>query len=407
MTKLASILTMADQCVKCGLCLPHCPTYTLSLNENESPRGRISLIQGISAGQLTPSDALLTHLDHCLQCRRCEQVCPSQVQYGNIIQRARNELVTLKPVTSFMGKLGLWCIEKPHRLTLLRKLLRIYQQSGLQWLSRKTSLLNLLRLNNLEARLPEIKKTFKVNPVKSSLPKERIALFTGCTQPLFDSQAIASAHMLLTRLGYDVVIPNNQVCCGALHNTQGQTEKSQRLLKQNAKVFNQALNQTGFEKVLTLSTGCGAFISEQKKPSDTFNHFQEITDFLIQNTSFANLKFEPLKANIAVHLPCSQKNVLKQNNTALQLLQHIPEITLLNLEQAGCCGAGGTTMISYPHIADEIRQPLLDTIIKDNCSTVVTTNPGCQLHLQHGFNSQRPVVNVIHPVTLLAQQLEA
>lgn len=406
MTKPASILALADQCVKCGLCLPQCPTYTLSLNENESPRGRIALIQAISTGQLKPSDALFAHLDHCLLCRRCERVCPSQVQYGKIIQQARAEFASLKSATSLLGQLGLWFIEKPQRLTLLRKLLRVYQQTGLQWVTRKTGLLNLLRMSQLEARLPEINKTFKASAKKTVAAKERIALFTGCTQPLFDSQAIASAHKLLTRLGYDVVIPNNQVCCGALHNTQGQTEKSQQLLKQNAKVFNQALNQTGFEKVLTLSTGCGAFISEQKKPSDTFGHFQEITDFLIQDTSFANLKFEPLKANIAVHLPCSQKNVLKQKNTALQLLQHIPEITLLNLEQSDCCGAGGTTMISYPHIADEIRQPLLDTIVQNDCSTVVTTNPGCQLHLQHGFNSQRPEVNVIHPVTLLAQQLK-
>ena len=382
--------------------MPQCPTYTLSLNENESPRGRISLIQAISAGQLKPSDTLLSHLDHCLQCRRCECICPSQVQYGTIIQRARNELASLKPATSVLGQLGLWLIEKPQRRSLLHWLLRTYQQSGMQWLLRKTALLKLLRLNVLEAHLPEIQKSINVDSKKTVSQKKRIALFTGCMQPLFDSQAIASAHKLLTQLGYDVVIPEHQVCCGALHTTQGQAEKTLQLLKQNAEAFNQA----DCEKVLYLSTGCGAFIHEQKEYPDSFSPFQEITDFLNQDASFANLKFKPLQSKVAVHLPCSQKNVLKQNNVAVQLLQHIPQITLLDLEQSGCCGAGGTTMISHPEIADKVRQPLLESIEQNDCAMVVTTNPGCQLHLRHGFNSQQSEVNVIHPVTLLAQQLE-
>ncbi|MGB1427236.1 MAG: 4Fe-4S dicluster domain-containing protein, partial [Cycloclasticus sp.] len=67
-----------DLCVKCGLCLPHCPTYTLSQNENESPRGRLALIQGWSEGQLELSDTLTQHIDNCLTCRACEKMCPAQ-----------------------------------------------------------------------------------------------------------------------------------------------------------------------------------------------------------------------------------------------------------------------------------------------------------------------------------------
>ena len=83
------ILSLADRCVKCGLCLPQCPTYALTANENESPRGRIALIQGWLSGELSPTDTLTQHLDQCLLCRRCERVCPSVVPYGEIIDQSK------------------------------------------------------------------------------------------------------------------------------------------------------------------------------------------------------------------------------------------------------------------------------------------------------------------------------
>lgn len=402
MTQSASLLALADQCVKCGLCLPQCPTYNLSLNENESPRGRISLIQAVSAGQITPSASLLTHLDHCLLCRRCERVCPSQVQYGKLTLQARNELTQLKPALSISAQLGLWFIETPQRLNLFRMLLRFYQHSGLQWLLRKTRALTLFRLQQLEARLPVIHKAFKPT-LSDNGSKQRIALFTGCTQNLFDSKAISASYHLLTQLGYEVAIPADQVCCGALHDSQGQAIKAQQLLDNNNAVFNAGK----FEKILYLSSGCGAYLTEQKDQHDSFDHFQEITDFLLQHKAFKQLKFKPCTTSVAVHLPCSQKNVLKQNNTALSLLEHIPGIKLFDLEQSACCGAGGTTMLSHPEMAAELRQPLLTSITTNECDVVVTTNPGCQLHLQDGFNQEHPAIRVEHPVTLLAQQLEA
>ena len=93
MDSSAHILALADRCVKCGLCLPQCPTYELTANENESPRGRIALIQGWLSGQLSPSRILTQHLDQCLLCRRCERVCPSLVAYGEIMDQSKALLV--------------------------------------------------------------------------------------------------------------------------------------------------------------------------------------------------------------------------------------------------------------------------------------------------------------------------
>ncbi len=154
MTDYSSLLSLADQCVKCGLCLPQCPTYTLSLNENESPRGRISLIQALASGQLQTNDSLLEHLDHCLQCRRCERICPSQVKYGEILSNAYKTIPALQKQITLAGRLGLYFLQSTSRLNTLRTLLRFYQKSGLQFFARSSGLLNLLKLNDVEQRLP-------------------------------------------------------------------------------------------------------------------------------------------------------------------------------------------------------------------------------------------------------------
>lgn len=395
MTDFTSLLALADQCVKCGLCLPQCPTYSLNLNENESPRGRISLVQALANEQLEVNDALYSHFAHCLQCRRCERVCPSQVKYGEIVNIAVQQIPALKKQSSFTGKAGLYFLQSSRRLRLAAKLLWWYQHSGLQLLARASGLLKLLQLNNIEQRLPAI--TYQhAKPVSTKHFTEKVALFTGCSQTVFDSKVISSTIKLLNMLGIEVVIPGEQSCCGALHKLQG--EDATRLVNKNVS----ALKKTGIDTVLYLSTGCGAFIKEQYNLS---LNFQEITEYL-SGRELDKLEFKPLNEVAGIHMPCSQKNVLRQADNSTGLLQHIPGIKLVSFEQHGCCGAGGTTMLTYPQMADAIRQPLLDKVMQADCDTLVTTNPGCQLHLQHGFKVQNTNVKVIHPVTLLARQLE-
>lgn len=396
MTNPNNILTLADQCVKCGLCLPQCPTYSLGLNENESPRGRISLIQAMANKQLAANESLISHLDHCLQCRRCERICPSQVKYGEILSAAYQAIPELKRQTSFTGKLGLFLLETPLRLTLLRKLIQIYQSTGLQFLVRKSGILNLFKLATMEQRLPVV-TNISVSPVAPLRSTKQVALFTGCSQTLFDTEVIHSTIKLLNMLGISVVIPEQQNCCGALHKLQGEHKEKASLITNNINTF----EAQSIDTVLYLSTGCGAFISEYYKSSVSF---QEITSF-INNAGIDKLTFKPLTKTVAVHIPCSQKNVLLQPDITSKLLGHIPGIKLTSLEQQGCCGAGATTMLKYPQMADQIRQPLLEKIKQTNSEMVVTTNPGCQLHMQHGFNTENSEIKVIHPVTLLVRQL--
>ena len=81
-----------QHCVHCGLCLPKCPTYAELGDENDSPRGRIYLMQAIDSGRIAPSERIQHHLDLCLDCRACETVCPSGVQYGRLIESYRTKI---------------------------------------------------------------------------------------------------------------------------------------------------------------------------------------------------------------------------------------------------------------------------------------------------------------------------
>ncbi|MEJ2142697.1 MAG: (Fe-S)-binding protein [Gammaproteobacteria bacterium] len=286
-------------------------------------------------------------------------------------------------------------MQTPRRLLLLRTLLRLYQDSGLQFIARTSGVLNLLKLKTTEQLLPEINKATTF-PEQKAFPA-KVALFTGCSQTLFDSEVIAATIKLLNALGIEVIIPAQQTCCGALHNLQGEYQQAASLINNNENVF----AQQGIDTVLYLSTGCGVFIKENYASSVAF---REITEY-ITSQLLSNLAFKSLEKTVAVHVPCTQTNVLHQADTTTPLIKNIPGIKLVSLAQHGCCGAGGTTMLKYPDMASEIRQPLLDKVIQDQCGLVVTTNPGCQLHLQAGFKNEKSMIKVMHPVTLLAQQL--
>ncbi len=404
-----SILAAADRCVMCGLCLPHCPTYRLLRNEADSPRGRIALMQALADGRLQPSAPLLTHLDRCLACRACERMCPSKVEYGKLIDATRTELKR-------EGKL-----KQPRRLRVLLQnvtdiprlqhiaaAMRTYQRSGLQWLARKSGVLKGLDLDALETLLPAIPEAKRFHSHYPAHGKRRgtVGLFIGCIGSIMEGEIHSATIELLTRLGFEVHIPSSQGCCGSLHQHNGEADTARQLAERNREAF----SGLELDAIVSTASGCAAQLFEYATlyggelvlPAPLF----EICDFLqlYWPADGPALKPQPLRA--ALHLPCSQRNVLRKPEAAERLLSRIPGLELEPLEgNDQCCGAAGSYMLTQTDNAHALRQRKVDAVIRQQPQLLLSNNIGCALHLAGGLKEQGIDVEVMHPVLLLAKSL--
>lgn len=393
----------------CGLCLPHCPTYQLHHSEPESPRGRIALMQALASGQLPASAALQRHLDSCLVCRACERMCPSKVAYGELIDASRALLHEQGATQSPPVRRLLRQVTDPQKLRRNGALLRGYQQSGVQRLLRGGGLLKALGLEGVEAQLPPIPPARTLaaqTPARGEVRREtrgRIGLFTGCIGSLMEGELHQAAIDLLSRLGYEVVVPASQGCCGALHLHSGEPQQAARLARENITLF----DGLQLDAVVSTASGCAAHLSEyplRYGSGDT--PFYEVCDFLATIEWPASLQLKPLAQRVLLHLPCSQRNVLQRPEAVAQLLARIPQLVCEPLaENHLCCGAAGSYQLAERDNAVALRERKLDLIAREDTRLLVSNNLGCALHLQQGLTLRGMPMRVIHPLLLLQRAL--
>lgn len=393
-----------DQCVLCGLCLPHCPTYEQTGNEADSPRGRISLIQAMARGELPADQTLTGHLDGCLSCRACEDVCPSGVPYGRLIDSARAELRRRTPRRRVNDALR-------RAFAANRTLRRVLY--GAAWLARLGGLWSLAgwlgirrlpllgRLHGLTRRLPAVRLSFGTAGADT---KPAVYLFTGCAAEVFDRETLQAARHLLLLLGYRVLTPPAQTCCGALHQHAGDRDAARELARANVAAFD------GDIPLLVTSSACATTLREYDsllgEAGERFGRrVHEIGEFLATGWP-ESLEPEALDRRAAVHIPCSQRRVLHAPDVAFTLLRHIPQLELVSLPgNDRCCGAAGSYMIEHPHMADALAAPKVRAAATLGTELLVTTNIGCAMHLARALAEDGQTVEIVHPVTLLARQL--
>ena len=400
-----SLIKEADRCVKCGLCLPHCPTYQQLRDEGDSPRGRIALMQGLAQKKLPLSEKLIGHLDRCLVCRACEAMCPSEVKYGELLETTRAAIAneTGAPSGRASEMMQRFVTRPAHRRNLSR-LLRIYQASGLGWLARHSGLLRPLGLQRLEGVLPKLGAALPTQHYHPPLGKQKgeIGLFVGCMGDSLDTTTIHAAIRLLTHLGYGVHLPRKQNCCGALHLHRGDLKQANVLARENQSAF----SELNIDALIYCASGCGSTLQKLESTGCNDAPIIEIGQFLAQTEWPETLALRPLNKQIAIHLPCSLNHVLKQGQAPATLLAKIPGITLVPLpDNQDCCGAAGDYMIRHPEIADELRDRKLRQLETIRPDILVSSNVGCALHIAAGMRNTGLAIEVIHPVTLLARQL--
>ncbi|MEK7717114.1 MAG: (Fe-S)-binding protein, partial [Pseudomonadota bacterium] len=363
------------------------------------------------------SDKLELHLARCLDCRACEKVCPSYVSYGLALDSARALIESARessasPAARSVSVLQ-WLVEKPHRVRTLGKFLWLYHRSGLQWLLRTSHLLKLFRFAELEANLltspPAPKAAAEIYPTERK-SKGKVTIFTGCLTQVTDQQTLISAIRLLNRLGYEVHVPPDQGCCGALHLHSGLPEKTAEFMGRNIKAF---ADDTG--PILCAASGCTATLGEyakyreNDKSADRFSaRVTDLNQFLAGLAWSSDIAFRPLKKRIAVHDPCSLTNVLRQEDKPYALLARIPGAEIIPLpDNSLCCGAAGTYHLTQTRIARQLRAPKIDHLRRLAPDILVTSNSGCAMYLAAGIREAGLAIEVMHPVVLLERQTQS
>lgn len=373
------LLEEADRCVKCGLCLAVCPTYQILANEAESPRGRISLLQGLWSGALTPDNAMEGHLRGCLQCLRCQNACPSGVDYRKLIEAGLADvprrhawllrMLNQAPVRPWLlGLFGWW-----RRGRWFRPGLRLLPKAWRQ----------LLGLFPRVAALPLATKPQPDGPT----------LFLGCVSRIVDNQAQLAFVRLCDALGLEVRLAEGQGCCGALHAHGGWPEQAQALAERNTRAF------ANSSQIISLASGCTAQLHRLHG-----DRVVDATSWLLEQPWPASVQVRPLEQRVAMHSPCSQGSKARQ--AVLELLHLIPRVQILSLGIGhGCCGGAGMALVEQPQLGQRLVSPLIDELRASGVGLVVTSNSGCALQLRRALAEAGLAIEVLHPLELLVRQL--
>jgi len=401
------LLRLADQCVKCGYCLPHCPTFRLRHDEGESPRGRIALIQGWLSGQLVadrshqdagglPGARVDAHLGNCLECRACEPACPSLVQFGTIMDGARALREARRPAWQRrLRRARLDLLADPRRLPLLVLAARLFRASGL------AALVRVRDRSRRGARWPRLAALGRLAPalarprsVTGSDPRAEPALFLGCLSRSLEQPVIAATVGVLERLRIPLAVPDGQVCCGAMHRHNGYPAVADARRGTNARRF-------AGRTLIGFASACVGELAEDPEIAAV-----ELCRFLLDPDWPADARLTPYAGTIAVHEPCSHRNVLRDTQAVYRLLERIPQARVVPLPgNDACCGAAGTYVIDHPVTAAELAVPKVDALRQLSPDVLVTTNTGCALHLRARARDAGLAVEVLHPIELLARQL--
>lgn len=412
-----------NKCVQCGYCLPACPTYLTMGKETHSPRGRINLVKMAGEGRIKDLSVLEEPLDLCLGCRACETVCPTGVEYGAILESARAAITRRKkfsvPANAFRNTLFKKVFPSRKAMNLIGNAMWLYEKTGVQKLARKSGL-----TEKLPAHLGEFEKIMPaaVSPwERSRLPKftgakgekkYSVAFFVGCVMDAMFSKINRLSVQLLSEVGCDVIVVENQTCCGALHAHAGEREEGKKLAKQNILAFEQA--EVDF--IVNNAGGCGAMMAEynhlladEPEWADRARQFSSKSKDISQVLALCGgVKGQERPTDRVTYQPsCHMTNVQKVTADPVQLIKNLPNVELVEMKEANmCCGSAGIYNIVHYDASMEILDHKMKQVKDTQTTTIVTTNPGCLLQMKLGIERANLSgrMRAVHLVEYLAER---
>lgn len=458
-SQLTSTLAAEEQkllaCIHCGLCLEACPTYVVTGDENDGPRGRLYLMRAVGEGRLADDSlAFERHISRCLGCRACEQVCPAGVEYGQLLEAARGELFTSGKTRGFSYGLVRLLLKHvwlhPARLKIAFIMARILRDAGFARVLLKTRIARLFSsqfefgLALLASSAPKLVKTGNQSNKKqrvetttaAAAPRDNTMLFTGCVGAGLFSRVNHATRRVLEANGFAVETPPQQGCCGALHAHAGDLEGARTLARRNIEAFSSP-NQS---PIITNAGGCGAMlasyghlltadvvfgdrasqfsarvrdVSQQLETVETLRttSVPGVTEQLVRGPQrvvpggAASLGWQTSSsAGVRVTYDASCHLLYGQHagEAPLKMVGSIPGLDFARLEGSEmCCGAAGIYNLLEPDLSRSVLEEKLRNIQETGAKVLATGNPGCQMQIGAGAILSGMDLTVCHPVELL------
>ena len=408
-----------NRCVRCGLCLPSCPTYVETLVETSSPRGRIALIKAVGEGHLDLTSPGFVHqMWECLDCRACEAACPSGVAYGELLETARAQVVrataAAQPASRrFLRDLCVgWLFGSLARIRLVAWFLRFYQRSGLQRLARRSGILRLLGLASLERMAPTMSQRFftpRTATWRSGTLESKGTAFlhAGCIMHVAFAEVDEATVRVLNRAGCDVVAPVDQGCCGAIAVHAGDLERGRALARRTIAAF----ERSNADVYVINAAGCGSALKEygvlladdpawRDRAAAFSAKVRDVTEFLDEIGIAPELG--PIDAVVTYQEPCHLAHAQRISAAPRRLLARIPGLRLREMNESSlCCGSAGIYNLTQPEMAGRLQARKIANVLDAEPNVVATANPGCALQLISGLRDAGRSIPVKHVVELL------
>ena len=409
------------QCMRCGFCLPTCPTYALTGRERSSPRGRVALARAVAEKRLEFTDAVRDEAFFCLDCRACATACPSGVRAGEVMEICRSQAQSFAASAGIGGGLRRFVLEKmlpsPGLLESSMLPVRLYQRLGIQWLVRHSHLLGLGPewMTKAEAMLPKLEKPLRprlpeLTPAKGER-RGKVGFFLGCVMTLMYPEVSRQSVRVLAHQGFEVWTPKTQKCCGAPHLAEGDRKTARQLALHNLELFLQA----DLDYVVTDCAGCGASLKEYEELLEGEAELEKLHAFrakvrdiseLLAEAGLRTAGLRPVERTVTYHEPCHLCHAQGISAQPRALLRQIPGLELREMAEASwCCGSAATWGLKFTAESRKVLDRKLANVGATGAEVLVTANPGCHLQLAWGVSEVGLPQQVRHVVELLGEAL--
>ena len=400
-----------NSCVRCGLCLPSCPTYLETFTETSGPRGRIGLIKAVDEGHIDLlSPGFVEQMTQCLDCRACEAVCPSGVRYGVLVETMRARIEE---------RAG------PTRKPLARAVRRLFLDglfSNLKWLRGAASFVRFTQRTRLDALAPLFGMGDEAALAPSIADRYFVAsnqrydvmnpagtafLHVGCVMQVAYPNVHHATIRMLNVAGLNVVVPREQGCCGAIAVHAGEPKSARAMARVNITAF----ERSGADVYVVNAAGCGSTLKEYEqlfeddpawrdRAAAFCARVRDVTEVLdaMEFRSAPRL----LDATVTYQEPCHLAHAQRVTAAPRRLLARVPGLRLIELnESAVCCGSAGTYSLSEPEMAGRLLERKVGNIRETAATVVATANPGCAMQVAAGLRKAGIDARVAHIVELL------